>query len=246
MDIDALTDLARRRRSIRKFKPDPIPDGDIRKILEVARWSMSGANAQPWEFIVVKDPDTRAAIFDLYRTNRARVEAIEMTRVNELRHAQVGIFKEGGHAFKDAPVIVVLLGDPRTLQATFLIGQILSGERKTFHSNLAIATYLIQLAASALGIGAQWVSIGQTWEGPLKTLLGVPEEYMIPQVIPLGYYDYKPAPPYRRKMDEMLHFDKYDRSKYRSDEEVINFIAGLHKRSAAAYHVGSAARPKAL
>ncbi len=242
MDIEVLLSLVRRRRSIRRFKPDPVPDEHVRQILEVARWSMSGANAQPWEFIVVKDQELRSKIFDLYRTNRTRVETIEMTRVPELRHSQIGIFKEGGTAFKEAPVIIVVLGDPRTLQATFLIGQILSGERKTFHANLANATFLIHLAAAALGIGAQWVSIGQTWEGPLKSLLGVPEEYMIPQIVPPGYYHYKPAPPFRRKLDEIVHSDASDRSKYRDDEQVIKFIADLRKRSTAAYHVPPAAK----
>lgn len=240
MEIEALTSLVRRRRSIRKFQSDPVPDNFIKQILEVARWAMSGANAQPWEFIVVREKELRAKIFELYRVNRARVETIEMTRVPELRHPQVGIFKEGAIAFKDAPVIIVVLGDPRTLQATFLIGQILSGERKTFHSNLAVATFLIQLAAAALGLGAQWVSIGQTWEGPLKALLGVPEEFMIPQIVPVGYYNYKPSPPYRRKLDEIVHTDRYEMSKYRSDDEVLKFIIELRKRTAAAYHIAPA------
>ena len=53
---DLLYDIIRRRSSVRKLKPDPIPDGYIDKILEAGRWAMSGANSQPWEYIVVKDP----------------------------------------------------------------------------------------------------------------------------------------------------------------------------------------------
>ena len=52
---DLLYDIIRRRSSVRKLKPDPIPDEYIGKILEAGRWAMSGANSQPWEYIVVKD-----------------------------------------------------------------------------------------------------------------------------------------------------------------------------------------------
>jgi len=46
---DLLYDIIRRRSSVRKLKPDPIPDGYIDKILEAGRWAMSGANSQPWD-----------------------------------------------------------------------------------------------------------------------------------------------------------------------------------------------------
>ena len=45
MEIDELLELVRKRRSIRQFKPDPIPDEHVEKIIETARWAMSGANA---------------------------------------------------------------------------------------------------------------------------------------------------------------------------------------------------------
>jgi nitroreductase len=44
------------RRSIRRYKPDPVPDELIEKILDAGRWAPSGGNIQPWSFIVVKDP----------------------------------------------------------------------------------------------------------------------------------------------------------------------------------------------
>jgi nitroreductase len=48
MNIEQFLELAKKRRSIRRFKPDPVPDEIIQKILEAARWAMSGANGQPW------------------------------------------------------------------------------------------------------------------------------------------------------------------------------------------------------
>src|SRR5690606_31576655 len=53
---DALTAI-RKVRQTRRYAPDPIDPDTLREILEVARWSGSAANTQPWHFVVVDDPD---------------------------------------------------------------------------------------------------------------------------------------------------------------------------------------------
>jgi nitroreductase len=50
-------DAIRTKRAIRKFKPDPLPDDVIRKILNAGRRSQSSKNSQPWQFIAVRDKD---------------------------------------------------------------------------------------------------------------------------------------------------------------------------------------------
>lgn len=50
------------RRSVRKYKPDPVPDEHLAQILEAGRQAPSGGNRQPWHFIVVKDPEVRQAV----------------------------------------------------------------------------------------------------------------------------------------------------------------------------------------
>src|ERR1700716_1644231 len=45
-------------RAVRQLRPDPLPEAVLRDILEVARWSGSAGNRQPWEFVVVRDRDT--------------------------------------------------------------------------------------------------------------------------------------------------------------------------------------------
>ena len=52
----------RRVRSVRSFRPDPVPDEFLTEILEVARWTGSGSNSQPWTFVVVREPATLGAI----------------------------------------------------------------------------------------------------------------------------------------------------------------------------------------
>src|ERR1700738_5426413 len=50
--------LLRGLRAVRQLRPDPLPDAILQDILEVARWSGSAGNRQPWEFVVVRDRDT--------------------------------------------------------------------------------------------------------------------------------------------------------------------------------------------
>ncbi len=68
MTDDARTEVVLRTmravRSVRDLRPDPIPDGALDAILEVARWTGSGMNRQPWTFVVVRDRTTLAAIAD--------------------------------------------------------------------------------------------------------------------------------------------------------------------------------------
>ena len=55
-------EVLRKRRSIRKYKPDPVPDQLVEQVLEAARLSPSGKNMQPYHFVVVKDAETKMKI----------------------------------------------------------------------------------------------------------------------------------------------------------------------------------------
>jgi nitroreductase len=58
------------RRSIRRYKDKPVEDEKIVQCLDAARWAPSAMNSQPWEFIVVKDPDVRRRLADIHRYGR--------------------------------------------------------------------------------------------------------------------------------------------------------------------------------
>lgn len=60
-------EVIRTRRSIRSFKPDPIPDDVLRKVLEAARITPSGSNRQPLRFIIVKNRELIRSIADACR-----------------------------------------------------------------------------------------------------------------------------------------------------------------------------------
>ena len=119
MNIDDFLELVHTRRSVRKFAPDAVPPDILGKILEAGRWAMSGANAQPWEFVVVQDGATRAKIVDSWLAPNQEAYVMEQTRVPEIRHHQLREPLTTPH-FKDAPVFIVMVGDRRTYQATVL------------------------------------------------------------------------------------------------------------------------------
>ena len=67
MDYESLLELVKSRRSTHRYKPDPVPDDYVDKIIELALWAPSGANSQPWEFIVVKKNDLRESIVKYFK-----------------------------------------------------------------------------------------------------------------------------------------------------------------------------------
>lgn len=61
-ESDLVFDIIKKRRSVRHFDGRPLPDEQMEQILEAGRWAPSGANAQPWRFIVVTQKDTLKSI----------------------------------------------------------------------------------------------------------------------------------------------------------------------------------------
>jgi len=224
VDIDALTQLAADRRSIRGYdKTKDVSDEMIRKILECARWAPSGGNGQPWEFIVIRDANTRHQIADIFLKQQEHKKEMEM--------AVRGDAKMTGDGFRHAPVHIMILGDPR-VKETYPVRTMLDKAESHFYTGLASATLLIHLAATSLGLATQYVSDASSvyMETMLKVLLGVPEPLRIYHLIPLGYASRPiPARP-RREVDEMTHYEHYDMAKYRDDKEFQKFVMTASRR----------------
>jgi nitroreductase len=60
--VEDLVTFLRSLRAVRSFRPDPVPQEVVDDILEVARWSGSASNRQPWELVVIRDKDTLGAL----------------------------------------------------------------------------------------------------------------------------------------------------------------------------------------
>jgi len=72
--VDAL-ELIKGRRSIRRYRPEPVERDKVIYCLEAARWAPSAGNRQPWEFIVVTEPETRKRLAEVHRWGRHMAEA---------------------------------------------------------------------------------------------------------------------------------------------------------------------------
>ncbi len=231
-DLDTFMQIVKKRRSTRNFRPDPISDEVVRQILDAGYWAMSGGNSQPWEFIVIKDRDRRLKIGALQSATRKWTSPLEGSRAPAFRHPG-GLNRNGGPPpFTVAPVLVAILGDPRTLMTSVASATIFTGERETFHQGMANAAMVMHLAATAAGLNSEWVSVSPLWEESLKNLLGVPELYRLPLLAALGHADKEPGPGFRRNLEDIVHDETYDSSKFRSSEAVLNYITEIHQRRA--------------
>ncbi|MDP2744650.1 MAG: nitroreductase family protein [Dehalococcoidia bacterium] len=240
MKYEDFLGLLKNRRTIRHFKPDPLPKGAIEKILEAGRWAMSGGNGQPWEFLVVTDRVTKAKVGAIINGRQERHWALEQTREQRYRHPghfRPGLVPDQVRMVNEAPALIILLGDPRTFQATVIGNQFFSGEHDIFHMNLGNSAMIMNLAAASLGLGAAWQTIDRPSEHQLKELLGIPLEYKIYVQIPVGYPVKTPPPQYRRTLKEVAHYGKYDKSKYRTHDEIREWLAQCRLGSLPSYDV---------
>jgi nicotinate-nucleotide--dimethylbenzimidazole phosphoribosyltransferase len=216
---EQLLALARSRRSIRTIDPSrPVPGEIVRKVLEVARWAPSAGNAQPWEFVVVRDDEMRKRISDLYA--RQLAEKRDMQEAATGRRSNVGFT-----GFRHSPVYVVIVGDPRVVDAYPVRTAIEKGHNH-FISSLAQATVLLHLAVASLGLGSQWVSdVSSPYMSTImKSWLGIPRQLTVYEMACIGFPAVVPPVAYRRPLEELIHDERYDADKARSAEAVKQFL----------------------
>lgn len=119
--------------------------------------------------------------------------------------------------------------------ATVLGVHFYDGDWSVFWMNLANACQNLQLAAASLGLATTWVSVSNDWEWQIKNLLGIPEFFRVRMLVPVGYPAYEPPSAYRRELREILHYERYDPSKLRSDDDIFNFLLDLREKTRAGY-----------
>ena len=234
---DMLLNLVKTRMSVRKFRPDPIPGDTIDKILEVARWAMSGANSQPWEFIVVTDPEIKKQLRDAYSEyNTDFIFWMEQQREYNLRHPSYQVkndpheslrFNKAKANWHQAPALIVVLGDGRRQWGTVMGAHTFGREQSHLTDGLANACLLIHLAVAALGLTSEWVSIHI--EEPHKRILGVPDLLKLYLIIPIGYPDVPARDGVRRPLEDIVHHERYEMGKYMSNADVVKYLYSLRE-----------------
>jgi nitroreductase len=229
MDYEALLELVRARRSIRAFSDRPVSQDIVDKVIEVARWAPSGANSQPWEFIVIRDQATKDKMAVWARNHQELVHEAELTRPEELRWASAAR-TPSDPVFKNTPVLILVVGDPR-VNKSFPLLTYIEREEQNLVSALASAFLLMTLAATSLGLGSHWASlVGAAYPSAMiADLLGIPEGYHIYDMLGLGYPAMEPKPRVVREPEAMVHLGRYDRTKYRTDQQIRDWLISLRK-----------------
>ena len=190
-------DVVFAQRACREYADTPIDDATIELILRAATHSPSAENKQPWEFVVVRDPDAQKVIHDL--TEAAWVNAgraFSETRIPPelLKEVDYGI---AGGGYRTAPVLVVVCVD------------LDRGMRATVGSSIFPCVQNLLLAAGALGLGSALTTLGAQAGDELRALLGLPEAVEAQAVIPLGAPAHPLGPPRRDPVTRHTHRDRY-------------------------------------
>jgi nitroreductase len=193
-------------RAIRRFKPDPVPRELLERILEGATKAPSGANLQPWAFVVVEDTDLLVRLAELARRNFDRAYAAALTRQQPDDPPPMPNLKAMIEAVGEIPVWVVicLVAPPQVVIGVDL------------YASIFPAVQNLLLSARGVGLGAVMTTLlGGVELLNLKQILDIPTGVEPVAFIPLGY----PAegshygPTTRRPLSEVVHWGSWDSEK---------------------------------
>ena len=188
-----LYDVMRTTGAVRQYTDDPLPDDVLERILDNARFAPSGGNRQGTHVVVVRDPQTRGQLAELSHPRRTPLHRADSQRRRavESRCSRAGLTRRRSppsrcrpaHRCCDAPVVLVVCVDLAVVAAfdqdLDRIGVIAGASVYPFVWN-------ILLAARNEGYGGVLTTAAVAEEPRVKELLGIPEDYAIAAVLPLG------------------------------------------------------------
>lgn len=176
------------RRSIRKFKTDPVDDKTLEIVLDAARLAPSWSNTQCWKFIVIRDNETKVRLAET-------IAAVPAVGSNP-----------AFNSIKTAPVVIVAIAEKG-------VSGYFAGKPSTdkgdywFLFDIALAMQNLMLAATNLGLGT--VHVGLFDSKKVESILEVPPPYCVVEMTPLGYPEYQPNQRPRKALDEIVFHEKF-------------------------------------
>lgn len=212
-ETDIVLKVIKERRSIRKYKPTPVPDDLIIKCLEAARWAPTGEDMQPWRFIVVRDEAIRKELGRIAGRGSGRRFTVEFyTGKMEARFGEV--VKTWPEEKKKRVFGKLISGEVSAFLAEAPVNIVVCAEKSANdpREDCCAAIQNMMLMAKALGLGTCWV-IAPVFdvrdELKVKRLLNIPEEYKVISIIALGYPDEEPKPRPRKSLEEIVFYERF-------------------------------------
>jgi nitroreductase len=219
---EALMEVVRARMTNRAFAPAPVPREHFELILEAARHAPSGANAQPWHYVVVTDAAVKRRIGELFVEEQQRRARLRM-----------GFPTPNYQGVKTAPGLVVVVADFRFVRAFPVLNDGSELDRlyqrnaeRILLQSVAASTMSAHLAAAALGYAVWWITaIGQEEiQRTVKPLLGVPEELAIVDVMCFGL-PLKPSyKRWKKRLDEIVSWDRFAPTAFMTEAQIDAWI----------------------
>jgi len=179
----AFLDVMRTRRTVRDFAPDPVPDDVIEAAIAVAASAPSGANMQPWRFVVVRDPEIKRRIREAAEAEER--ESYERRMPDEWLDALAPLGTDWHKPFLEiAPILIVVF------RIDYALARLEDGtERRIKHYYVSES---VGIACGMLLAALHWSGLATLTHTPspmgfLSTILGRPSNEKPYLLVPVGY-----------------------------------------------------------
>jgi 5,6-dimethylbenzimidazole synthase len=198
-----------RRRDIREFKPDPVPDEVLARVIVAAHHAASVGFTQPWDFILVRGHERRQEVRRVFEQEREK-NAAQFSGARQRKYRSLKL--EG---ILEAPLNLIVTCEPGRFGSAVL-GKVSIREVEVYSTCLAVGN--LWLAARAEGLGVGWVSIVRN--DALRAIFAIPRRVIPVAYLCLGYVEAFPAQPLlesaqwaeRLPPRALLHFDSWNGS----------------------------------
>lgn len=174
----------------RYYKSDPIPDEVLERVMNAARWAPQGGNRQPNRYIIVRDPEKRKKLRDLYYPIWAEYLAAAGLGNIKIRGSEVPKLLQDADYFADnfhlPPVIVVVCAHMEDIHPTDLE---LERDPIVYGASVYPAVQNLLLAARREGLGGTLTTLLVAVEPQVKEMLNIPDGYATACHIALGYLE---------------------------------------------------------
>jgi len=224
VDLDLVATL-RSTGAARQFHPEPVGDDVLERLLDTARFAPSGGNRQGWRVIVVKDPERRAALRDIYLAGWYEYLALGSAGLvpwspvadrgaeaaaiaNAAQFAEAGAASPGfAETLDAAPALLLVLADLGALAA---VDRDLP--RYTLAGGASIYPFVwsLLLAARAEGLGGVMTSVAVRREDEVRALFAIPDTVAVAALVVLGRPVTAPSKLKRSPVNSFAWVDRYD------------------------------------